>query len=165
MLKKKKRKPVPFVPIDVKGGEFTFAQRLELGSILAQKDKPEYEMFLEAIKCLYGREPVGRVEYRQAFTLWQEAIEGLAFWVKVEAEQLKYHPTADENDAGIDRFSSEVGELGTVYSIAKAFGKDPDEILLWKYGKVFGYLRGQKAEADFQRRYQDVMKRKSKSKK
>lgn len=165
MLKKVKHKPVPFQRIDVKGGEFTFSQRLDMGAILAQKDKPEHEMFLETIKCLYGREPVGVVEYREAFKLWQEAVEGLAFWVKVEAEQLKYHPTADEKDAGIDRFSSEVGELGTVYSIAKAFGKDPDEILLWKYGKVFGYLRGQKAEADFQRRYQDVMKRKNKSKK
>jgi len=160
----KNLKPEPFVRLDVKGGDLTYGQRIELGGILANAESlTEHELFLATIRCLYGREPI-RSEYRSAIPLFKDAVEGTMFWIKVESEQLKYTPSQEEKDAGVEKYAKEVGEIGTAYAIAKEFSKDPDEILAWKYGKVFGYLRKQKADGDFQRRYNDVINRKHKTK-
>ena len=153
-----------FPLIDIKGGEFTYGQRIELGGILANKqDRPEHELFLETIELMYGRKPTVS-EYKEAIKAFRHIVEGLVFWIELESRQLKYEPTQEEKDAGLERYAAEVGELGTAYALAKEFAKDPDEILLWKYGKVFGYLRKQKADGDFQRRYSAVLARKAKSK-
>ena len=154
----------PFKPVDVKGGDLTYAQRIELGGILANPtERSEYELFLATIKCLYGREPL-RSEYKAALLLFKEAVEGMAFWIKAESEQLKYTPTQEEKDAGLERYAKEVGEIGTAYDIADAYKMDPDVILGWKYGKVFHHLKKKKAEGDFQRRYSAIMARKNKHK-
>lgn len=154
----------PFAPLDVKGGDLTYGQRLELGGILVNREgKKEYEVFLDTIECLYGRKPL-KNEYKQAVQLFKSAVEGYVFWMEAEEKHLKYTPTKEEKDAGLDKYAAEVGEIGTAYAMAEKFGKDPDEILGWKYGKVFHYLRKQKAEGDFQRRYSEVMARKNKMK-
>ncbi len=159
-----KTKQPAFTPVDVKGGDLTYGQRIELGGILANpKGRSEYELFMDTIECLYGRRPTPK-EFKGAIPLFKEAVEGLTFWMKAESEQLKYTPTQEEKDAGVERYAKEVGEIGTAYAIAKEFSLDPDVILNWKYGKVFGYLRKQKADGDFQRRYSEVMARKSKKK-
>lgn len=156
--------PLPDQPTDIKAGQLTYGQRLELGGILANKDEvSEFEVFNRTIECLYGRRPQ-RGEYKHAVRLFESAIDGMAFWVKVEAEQLKYTPSQEEKDAGVERYSAEVGELGTAYDIAKEYKIDPDEVLGWKYGKVFGHLRKRKAEYDYQKRYDKVMERRAKNK-
>lgn len=159
-----KTKQPAFERLDVKGGDLTYGQRIELGGILANPaGRSEYELFMDTIECLYGRRPTLR-EFKEAIVLFKEAVEGLTFWIKAESEQLKYTPSQEEKDAGVERYAKEVGEIGTAYAIAKEFSLDPDVILGWKYGKVFGYLRKQKADGDFQRRYSEVMARKSKKK-
>lgn len=163
-IRPSKRKPA-FVRVDVKGGDLTYGQRIELGGILANPDdRPEYELFVDVIKCLYGREPKVK-EFSEALPLFFEAVEGISFWIKAESEQLRYEPSQDEKDAGIERYAKQVGEIGTAYAIAKELSMDPDDILLWKYGKVFGYLRKQKLDGDFQRRYNDLVMRRSRAKK
>ena len=159
-----KTKQPAFERIDVKGGDLSYGQRIELWGILANPTgRSEYELFMGTIECLYGRKPTPK-EFKEAIVLFREAVEGLTFWIKAESEQLKYTPTQEEKDAGVERYAKEVGEIGTAYAIAKEFSLDPDVILGWKYGKVFGYLRKQKADGDFQRRYSEVMARKSKKK-
>jgi hypothetical protein len=160
-----RKKPEPaFTPLDVKGGDLTYGQRIEIGGILANPTgRSEYELFMDTMECLYGRKPKPS-EFKEAIPLFKEAVEGIMFWVKAESEQLKYTPTQEEKDAGVERYAKEVGEIGTAYAIAKEFCLDPDVILGWKYGKVFGYLRKQKADGDFQRRYSEVMARKHKKK-
>lgn len=160
-----RKKPEPaFTPLDVKGGDLTYGQRIEIGGILANPTRrSEYELFMDTMECLYGRKPKPS-EFKEAILLFKDAVEGLSFWIKAESEQLKYTPTQEEKDAGVERYAKEVGEIGTAYAIAKEFCLDPDVILGWKYGKVFGYLRKQKADGDFQRRYSEVMARKHKKK-
>lgn len=159
-----KTKQSAFTPVDVKGGDLTYGQRIELGGILANPTgRKEYELFMDTMECLYGHRPAPK-EFKEAIRLFKDAVEGLSFWIKAESEQLKYTPTQEEKDAGVERYAKEVGEIGTAYAIAKEFSLDPDVILNWKYGKVFGYLRKQKADGDFQRRYSEIMARKSKKK-
>ena len=149
--------------IDVKGGDLTYGQRLELGSILANVDKrEEFELFLDTMECLYGRKPEDD-EIKKCIPLFKSALDGINFWIKAESEYLKYESTAEEKEAGVEKYIKSAGEISTVYSIAKDFCKDPDEILGWKYGKVFGYLRKQKADSDFQKRYNNVLTKKAKS--
>ena len=157
-------KRAPITPLDVKGGELTYGQRIELGGILANPTgRSEYELFVDTMQCLYGFKPTAN-EFKRYIPLFKSAVEGIAFWIKAESEQLKYTPSQEEKDAGVERYAKEVGEIGTAYAIAKEFSMDPDTILGWKYGKVFGYLRKQKADGDFQRRYNDIIARKHKTK-
>lgn len=147
-----------FEPIDVKGGDVTFGQRLELGMIFSQ-EKPEHEVFLEAIECAYGRRPDPN-EYKNAIPAFKILLEGIQFWIDAEAKHLKCSPTAEEIEAGIEAYNRAVGEMGTVYALADKFKLDPDIILGWKYGKVFGILVKQHEDNKFQKRYNEIINRK-----
>lgn len=123
------------VKVDVKGGELTFGQRLELGRIVADESLTELDKFkkgLEALGCKGGT-----ITERVAY--WHEVLEGLVYWVKREA-QLKYEPKAEEKAAGIQELTRLTGDMGTVMALAKDFSVDPDVILEWKYGKVYNIL-------------------------
>lgn len=124
--------------VDVKGGQLTFGQRIELGRIVTDASLSEFEKFAGCMKCL-------NPEWRHSDTpksidYWGEVLDGLQYWVDREAKELKYTPTEEEREAGVEKMSLLVGEMGTIMALAKDYGKDPDEILDWKYGKVFNIL-------------------------
>ena len=50
-----------------------------------------------------------------------------------------------------------------IKALAKAYGKDPDEILRWQYGKVFGILYTDLEERKFEKKYQQQINGKSRS--
>lgn len=101
-----------FDPIDVKGGDITFGQRLELGMILSQ-EKPEHEVFLEAIECAYGCRPDPK-EYKKAIPSFKILLEGIKFWIEAEAKHLKCTPTAEEIEAGIEAYNKAVDRKSVV---------------------------------------------------
>lgn len=151
-----------FEKIDIKGGQMTYAQRIELGQIFAS-GKPESRIFREMFACLAPdhtvKFSVKEVEY------YNEVIEGLLYWINRETKELQYKPTSDELAAGIRELSRLVGDMGTLTSLAEKFSKDPDEILQWKYGKVYNILYTNKESYLYSRRYNDVIMQKSKARK
>lgn len=125
--------------IDFDGADFTYGQRIALGEIFSSTDTTEYDRMKKAFRELHGFSarwlPVGA--RTKAFT---RIAEGLTAWVEKERELLKYDPTPDELNAGIKELGEKVGSMSTIKALAKAYGKDPDEVVGWEYSKVFGIL-------------------------
>ncbi|MCD7972479.1 MAG: hypothetical protein LUG18_07400 [Candidatus Azobacteroides sp.] len=154
----KEDRKLPFEKIDVKGGDLTFGQRINLGKIL-EADGREWEKFMAVFECLHHHKPEIE-EYKLLYPYFIEIIEGIRHWLEQESSLLFYEPSAEEISAGIKDFSAKVGEFGTIKTLAKNYAKDPDEILEWKYGKVFGILYTDLEEHKFQKRYQKILEKK-----
>lgn len=154
-----KSKSDSFRYIDIKAGKMTYGQRIELGIILSNKDKNDFELFSEVFMCLYGRVPKA-LSIPKYMDFFKEVIEGIVFWIERETSMLKYEPTGDELRAGIKELGEKVGDLGTIKSLAKAYNKDPDEIFNWEYGKVFGILYTDLEESKYRKKYQDIINNK-----
>ena len=72
-------------------------------------------------------------EYLKAIHYINNISEALLYWQ--ENTLLKFEPTHEEKQAGIEQLSKNIGELGTVKSLAKDDTQDPDYILEnWKLG-------------------------------
>lgn len=141
-------------------GEFTYAQRIELTEVFRNDSLNGYQKMKAAWKVLYGWSARWMNPWRRA-RAFERMLEGLEFWVKKERENLKYEPTPEEYQAGLPRLSEEVGELGTIKALAEKFGVDPDVILTWHWGKVYGLLYADLKETEHQRRMLDqIQKRK-----
>lgn len=141
--------------IDVKAGELTFGQRIELGKIYSDQTLSELDKFKRTFECLHKYTPKA-VEYSLLIEYFGEIIKGVEFWVLQESTLLKYEPSVKEKRAGIKELSLKTGELGTIKALAKNYHQDPDDILLWKYGKVFGILYTDLEEYLYQVRYSEL---------
>ncbi len=143
------------VKIDIRGGKLTYGQRIELGDILSKEGTSISEKYVAAMKCLYP-------DWVQTFTpegieWFNEVVDGLRYWMEREATMLAYQPTAEEVAAGINNLGKKLGPMMTVMTLAEKFGKDPDEILQWEYGKVFGLLYADLESFKYQRNYRKVI--------
>lgn len=148
--------------IDIRGGQMTFGQRIELGRILTDAHLPEAAKMIAAMRCL---DPDWKTtEMPQSIDYFAEVIEDLTYWAKREASELRYEPTEEEQSAGIGQLSKLTGEMGTIMALAKDYGKDPDEVLEWKYGKVFNILYTNLQSHLFQKRLAQLRERREKEK-
>jgi NAD kinase len=148
--------------IDIVGGQLTFEQRIELGRIISSGGD-NAQALLDVMRCLHGVEVnfSNREELKWYIIYFEEVLKGIAFWVEQE-KRLKYEPTPEELQAGIEQMTKNIGEYATLLAIAQAYKRDPDEVLDWKYGKVFGILLADFEKAKFQRSLQGVYERKCK---
>jgi len=143
---------------DIKVGEMTFGQRIALGEALSESDPfARFKKTLEALDI-----PNRPLMYRKLVPYFHTVVEGMVEWAEKEARLLKYEPTAEEKKAGISELTKRIGEMGTIKAMAKAYGVDPDEILKWKYSKVFGILFTDLEEYKYQDRYNKVLEAKYK---
>lgn len=163
MAKKNSKKQHIKNPIDFDKGKFTFGHRIELGTIMQDENTSEVEKFELIIRCLHGFTPKPK-QYEDLIPYFNDICNGLKKWAEMEAQMLNNEPTDEELQAGVKEFMRKVGEFGTVKSIAKAYSKDPDEVLNWEYAKVFGILFTDLEESKFQRRLNKVIENKYKSK-
>lgn len=148
--------------IDVRGGQMTFGQRIELGRILTDPSTSEASKAIAVMRCL---DPDWETtEMPQSIEYFAEVIEGLTYWIKRETAELKYDPSEEEQSAGIGQLSKMTGEMGTIMALAKDYGKDPDEILSWKYGKVFNILYTNLQSHLYQERLMKLRERRAKEK-
>ena len=152
-------KQIVLSKIDIKSGKLSYGQRIELGKIF-QADANDVEKFNKTFECLHQYTPKV-ADYKTLIDYFKEIIDGVHFWIERE-KLLKYDPTPEETQAGIVSFCEKVGEFATIKSIAKTYGKDPDEIMDWEYGKVFGILYTDMEESKFQKRLNKVFERKYK---
>lgn len=142
----------------------TYGDRIELGKIFEQADtRPEAETVKLVFKCLVPDHTVKFTTEEVRYYL--DVVDGLRYWVDVEQKELKYKPTIEEVAAGINDLAVKVGDMGTICALAEKFSKDPDEILQWKYGKVFRILYVNKQNYQFSKRYNTVVEQMAKRKK
>lgn len=130
---------------------FTYAMRIEVGECFGNAELSEYERMKAAFRVMYGYSP-RLLPIKRRVRLLTALMQDFARMVESEQDALKYEPTEQEKAAGIDAYAEAVGHFGTVKSIAKAFGRDPDEILQWPWQKVFGVLLTDLADYKFNER-------------
>lgn len=124
--------------IDIQGGQMTFGQRIELGRIITEKELTDIDKMKEGMQCLGAKWSLRNTS--EIIEYWYEVLMGIKYWIEREQTELKYEPSAEEKAAGIAQLSLVVGEMATITALAKDYSKDPDEILEWKYGKVYNLL-------------------------
>ena len=145
-----------FRKVDVKSGAFSFGERIEIGHIMTSEDDP-YVKAVFVFKTLHGFRPNWlAVQLLNRYIL--SIFEGLKYWLEAE-KNLKYTPTPEEAEAGIEDFSKKIGEVGTVTELAEKFGKDPDVILRWDYAKVYGIMYAALEKYKFQKKVQKIVER------
>lgn len=141
--------------IDIKAGDMTFGQRMELGKILSSSDH-EIIKLEKVFMCLHEFQPKPK-DYASLMDYYALIIEGMRHWMEVESIMLKYEPTPEEKRAGIKELTEKIEAFGTIKSLAKSYSQDPDVVLLWKYSKVFGILYSDLEEYKYRARYQKVI--------
>ena len=141
--------------IDIKAGDLTFGQRIELGQIMSNSVLSDLDKFERTFICLHNYKPKA-TEYSALINYFGDICNGIAFWTNQEATLLKYEPSAKEKRAGIKDLSLKTGDLGTIKALAKNYSQDPDDVLLWKYGKVFGILYTDLEEYKYQLKYSEL---------
>lgn len=147
--------------VDIKAGKLTYGQRIEVGQILSGP-MSEADKFCQSLRCMFGE------DYKVTWSveevrIFEQIIDGVKFWVEKETEMLKYDPTPEEVQAGCKQLSEKLGPMSTIMALAHKFGKDPDEITQWEYGKVFGLLYADLEQTKYERRYHKVIEAKSRA--
>jgi len=98
---------------DIKAGQFTVKQRVEMDSIF-RSGKIGLEMYYDTIECLHGFRPTTE-ETMQWFDYLQQIIDGFLFWIEKE----KLIKRVDIN------------------MIALARNVEPEEVWTWSYRTVY----------------------------
>jgi len=143
--------------IDIKAGDMTLAQRSELGAIVSS-DMNELGKFNAVFECLHDFTP-RQDQYDGLIEYFREILEGILFWAKVETTELKFEPTAKELQAGIEKLNENMGCFGVADSIGHRYSIDPDEVMQWKYSKVFLILVKDYREEKFKRKLRELGER------
>ena len=141
--------------LDWEGRDFTYGQRIELGEIFGEKDRSEYSKLCDAFKCLYGCDR-RILPMKLRIRVFDGILKGLKGWIDREQKMLSYTPSGEELSAGIRELSAKVGSMSTIKSMAKTYSVDPDRILEWPYGKVFGILYTDLEERKYEKKLQKV---------
>lgn len=148
--------------IDIQGGQMTFGQRIELGRIITEKELTDIDKMKEGMKCLGVKWSLRNTS--EIVEYWYEVLMGIKYWIEREQTELKYEPSDEEKAAGIAQLSLAVGEMATITALAKDYSKDPDEILEWKYGKVYNLLFTNLQSHLFRERLNKELERKAQQK-
>ena len=148
--------------IDIQGGQMTFGQRIELGRIITEKELTPIDKMKEGMQCLGAKWSLRNTS--EIVEYWYEVLMGIKYWIEREQTELKYEPSVEEKAAGIAQLSLVVGEMATITALAKDYSKDPDEILEWKYGKVYNLLFTNLQSHLFRERLNKELERKAQQK-
>lgn len=145
-----------FGKLDIAGGRFTYGNRIAVGIIFSNDELTDYKKLKALYNELYGYS-ADWLPRSKRFKVLDRLAEGMADWVKKEQAMLHYEPKDEEKRAGIDDYSKKVGDFATIKALAKEYAQDPDTILKWDYGKVFGILYANLEEHKYHERYQRVI--------
>ena len=151
--------------VDVKSGDITYGSYLAVRKQLAETKEYDLAFMVSVIKTIHSEYKYGVgdiVHIKAMVNYFNSIVEGVAHWAEQEKELLAYEPSEEEIRAGVKEYSQKVGEFATVKALAKNYGKDPDEVLEWKYSKVFGILYTDLEEYHYNQRYSKVLERKYK---
>jgi len=151
--------------VDVKNGDISYGAYIGVRRLLAEAKEYDLAFMTSVIKIIHSeyKHSVGdMVSIKSMINYFNSIVEGVAHWAEQEKELLAYEPSEEEIRAGVKDYSQKVGEFATVKALAKNYGKDPDEVLEWKYSKVFGILYTDLEEYKYNQRYSKVLESKYK---
>lgn len=143
---------------DVRSDKFLLWHRLQLGELLNTQN--EVAIFEGIVRILYGIH-IQPKHYRRFYHHVKEVIDGLAFWMEKE-KALKYQPTPEERQAGIEELGKRVKEFATVDAIARRMHISHDDALKLPYATVYLMLLNDLEQSKFERRLQKVYSKKVK---
>lgn len=141
--------------LDWGAGAFTYGNRINMGEIL-QRESNEYRALCIIYKEVYGWS-ARWLPFRKRYKVFSMITKQLQGWIDKEQTMLRYEPTEEQKRAGLDRLNKAVGEMATIRALAKEYGQDPDTILSWQYGKVFGILLCNLEEHKYNERYKKII--------
>ena len=142
--------------MDVRSDKFLLWHRLQLGELLNTRD--EVAIFEGAIRLLYGIR-IQPKQYPKLYHHVKDVLSGMSFWMEKE-KALRYEPTAEERQAGIDEVGKKVKEFATVDAIARRMHISHDEALKLPYATVYLMLLNDLEQSKFERRLQKVYSKK-----
>ncbi|MCL1936998.1 MAG: hypothetical protein FWF52_01205 [Candidatus Azobacteroides sp.] len=150
--------------IHIQEGELTYKQRIALGELFMSEETYE-DKFKETFHILHEIELdfSNNEEMKMFAEYFQEVIDGLQYWINKEKELLDYQPEPEEIRAGIRELGEKISYYGTLKTLAKNYAQDPDKVLRWKYGKVFGILYTDLEEFKYQKRLNKEYEKKYKN--
>lgn len=146
-------------PRDIRGGDFSYGERIALARVLRNESLTDYQRVRETIQVLHDievtpEEAAGLTEYVT------EIIEGFCEWIEREANELNIPPTADEIQAGVDRFAEACGDMGNVVGLAEQFHCTFEEVYKRPYLEVFTIQKIHTERTKYERRLTEVYSRK-----
>lgn len=139
-------------------GEFSYGQRIAISRIWREELR-EYEKLKLVWKELYGYD-CRVIPVRKRVRLLLGLADGLRYWFDLEQRTLATEPTQEQLRAGIRELSEKIGDMGTVTAIAKDYGVDPDVVLTWQWGKVYGILLTDVEQYRYEKKLSDIMSKK-----
>lgn len=151
--------------VDVKNGDISYGAYIGVKRLLAGAKEYNLGLITEVIETIhkgYKYSATDLTYVRAMVKYFNSIVEGIAYWGEKEAEMLYYEPSDEELRAGVREYSQRVGETATIKAIAKNFGQDPDQVLSWKYSKVFGILYTDLEEYKYSQRFNKVLESKYK---
>ena len=146
------------MPLDVRSDKFLLWHRLQLGEALSLQS--EAAIFEGVIRVLYAVN-ISPKHYRRFYNHVKDVLDGLAFWVEKE-KALKYEPSQEERQAGIDQLGKKVKEFGTVDAIARRMHISHDDALKLPYATVYLMLLNDLEQSKFEKRLHNVYSKKHK---
>lgn len=147
-------------------GDFPFQVYIDLKKVLSNKYEMELDL-ISAILTATRNEGISLVDKVKVETheYCYNVIECMLFWNEQERKFLKYTPTAEEKQAGLDEYNAKVGEYATAFSLAEKYGLDPDIILeQWSWAKVFSILVADFEKYKFEKKLNEITAKKYKTK-
>lgn len=144
--------------IDVRSDKFLLWHRLQLGEVLNSQN--EVAIFEGVVRVLYNVN-IKPKHYRRFYNHVKDLLNGLAFWIEKE-KALKYEPTLEERQAGIDQIGKKVKEFGTIDAIARRMHINHNEALRLPYATVYLMLLNDLEQSKFERRLHNIYSKKHK---
>lgn len=143
---------------DIKGGDFTYGERIALGRLLAQ-EKSEYQLIKGVIEILHEVEitPDDALNLREYVAT---IIEDFGKWLERENTELHIEPTPEEVQAGVDKLSKACGDMGVVVSLAEKYQCSFEQVYKMPYVEVFTIQKVGVERQKFERRLNEVYRRK-----
>lgn len=136
--------------IDWDSEDFSYGQRIELGEIFGSEGR-DYQKMCDAFRTMYGFSRLV-LPMRLRVKVFDSIVRGLKGWIEKEQQLLDYEPSDEELRAGVKKLTEKVGNMSTIKQLAKSYGVDPDVVLGWSYGKVFGILYTDLEERKFEKK-------------
>lgn len=145
---------------DIAGGDFSFGERLQIVQLLRDEERDDIERARDILECLHGK----RYSLRSTARLMPYVIEiaqSMIEWLKREQNECSAPIKPEAASAGAEQFAKEVGDMGSVVSLAERFGMSISEVYRMPYLEVFAIWKVDAARARFEQRLEQVIRRKN----
>lgn len=145
---------------DIGEGDMLYGERIELVRIISNPENTDLMKIKKIIKLLHDRE-ITADEATLYVDYVTDIINGINGWLQREKEECYVPPTADQTNAGIDKLAEDVGDMGGVVQIANDRGWTFEQVMNLPYNEVFTIWKVQAANIKYERRFEELIKRKS----